>query len=266
MDVFKAVILGVVQGFAEFLPISSSGHLVLLQKIFGLEENMMAFDIVLHLGSLTAVFVAFWAEIAEILRRPLQKMTALLIVATVPAVIAALCFQHQIEALFAGSLFLAISFIITGLLLFYSDSFHSGQKQDEDIGWMDAICIGCLQAIAIPPGISRSGCTITGALARGLDRRAAARFSFLLSIPAILGAAVFTFKDVLTGSGLSGVMSSMGALPLLFGFTAAALSGYLSIRFMLTLIQKAKLRVFAYYVFALAFLILLDRFALGLFF
>ena len=266
MNILKAVILGIVQGFTEFLPISSSGHLVLFQKLFGISQPMLSFDVVLHLGTLVAVFIVFWGDILAILKKPLQNITYMLIVATIPAVVVGLLFDKQIGALFTGGITLALGFIITGLLLIYSDRIKNPQKLEKDIRFTDAVVIGCMQAIAIAPAISRSGSTITAGLHQRLSRETAARFSFLLSIPAILGAAVLTARDIIKGPGGAAGFLSAGTLPLIFGFLAAALSGYLSIRFMLDLIKKSKLSYFGYYVLVLAGFILADIFITHRFF
>jgi undecaprenyl-diphosphatase len=257
MNELQAVILGVVQGFAEFLPISSSGHLVLAQQLLGFNEPILTFDIVLHLGSLVAVFIVFWQDIWSLLKRPVQKRVALLVIATLPAVAVGLAFGDVIETLFGGGIFLGVGFIITGIFLIYSDRAKNKEKTDDDMSVADALIIGCMQAVGIAPGVSRSGSTITGALARGLSRDTAARFSFLLSIPTILGAAVFTFKEA---SDTGVIRGEIFTLPMAFGFAAAALSGYLSIRFMLALIKKCKLRYFAFYVFAIAAFVLFNEF------
>ncbi|MCL2461465.1 MAG: undecaprenyl-diphosphate phosphatase [Defluviitaleaceae bacterium] len=264
MNILHAVILGIVQGFAEFLPISSSGHLVLLQSIFGISQPMMTFDVVLHLGSLVAVFVALWPDIWKILRHPIQKMTGLLIVATIPAVIVGALFQHRLEDLFSSGYLLAVAFIITGIFLIIADRLRRGYKKDKDITWLDAILIGCMQAVGIPPGISRSGSTITGALARKLDRETAARFSFLMSIPAILGAGVLTLKDIWFPKAGAAPEAAVGALPMIFGFVAAALTGYISIKFMLEIIKRCKLRYFSIYVFIVAAFVIITT-ATGIF-
>ena len=260
MSILEAVILGIIQGFTEFLPISSSGHLVVAQRIFNVENQMLSFEVTVHLGSLVAVFAVYWKEIYGLVKKPFQNITYMLIAATIPAVIAGLLFKRQIEALFEGGFLLAFSFIITGLLLLYSDNIKNGRKRGQDIRLSDSLVIGCMQAVAIMPGISRSGSTLTAGLHQGLSRETAARFSFLLSIPTILGAAVLILKDVAaSGEGVS-------FLPLLFGFLSAMLSGYLSIRFMLNIIKKYKLRYFGYYVFAMAGFILSDVFIMHRFF
>ena len=263
MNILQAVMLGILQGFAEFLPISSSGHLVLAQKIFGVEEPSLAFDVALHLGTLIPVFVVFHKELLSLLMRPFQKMTFLLAVGTLPAVIVALFFQDALEAMFHGGQFLAIGFIITGVLLILADSMLEGVKKERDITYFDALIIGAFQAVAILPAISRSGSTITGSLFRRLDRRTAAKFSFLLSIPTILGAAILHSVPLVSGEV---PLESIFNLATLFGVTAAALTGFIAINFMLKLIRDCKLVYFSYYVFALAILILFDQFVTNIVF
>lgn len=254
MNILQAVILGIVQGIAEFLPISSSGHLVVLERFFGMTEPEMTFDIVVHLGSLTAVIVVFWRDIWALLMKPFQKMTGLLIVGTLPTVVVALLFKSEIESLFRSRFPLALAFVVTGLLLLLADRFTKGDRKEKDMNYLDALVIGCMQAVGIPPGISRSGATITGALARGLDRETAARYSFLLSIIAIAGAGVLQAADIVQEHA---VVTSADILPLAFGFIASALVGYLAIRLLLRIIKACRLRYFAYYVFAVAAVVLL---------
>lgn len=263
MNILTAVILGIVQGIAEFLPISSSGHLVVLERVFGINEPTLTFDIVVHLGSLTAVIVVFWQDIWTLLRKPFQKMTGLLLVGTIPAVVVGFLFKSQIETLFRNSLLLAAAFVVTGVLLFIADQFKEGRKTEKDITYLDALLIGCMQAVGLPPGVSRSGATITGALTRGLTRETAARFSFLLSIIAITGAGVLQLKDIVQEHA---VVASADILPLAFGFVASALVGYLAIRLLLRLINACKLRYFSYYVFALAALLVMDTLVTKVFF
>lgn len=262
MNVLQAVILGIVQGITEFLPVSSSGHLVLFQKIFRIQEPTMLFDVVLHVGTLVAVFIVFWDKIFELIKKPFQKYSYLIIAGTVPAIIVAVFLSDVIERLFDSGQFLFLAFIATGFILLYADRVANGKKNDEDIKFVDAFWIGVMQAIAIIPGVSRSGSTICGALANGLEKQTAAKFSFILSIPAILGAAVLQIKNVMTGTNTEFISFA----PMFFGFVAAMLSGYLSIKFMLKLINESKLKMFSYYVFALAFFIAIDQFFLKIYF
>ena len=257
MGIFEAILLGIIQGIAEFLPISSSGHLALAQQVFGIEEASLSFDVLLHVGTLIPVCVIYWKSIWELLRKPFQKMTLFLIVGTIPAVVAALVLGDAIESLFSSLLFLAGGFALTGVVLLIADKIRPGEKTERDMTVVDALVIGCAQGVAIAPSISRSGSTISASLLRGLNRETAARFSFLLSIPAILGAAVLELKDVL-GGGV--IFEGIPVESLVAGFLAAMLSGYLAIQFMLKLIQKAKLKVFSVYLFALAVFVVVWHF------
>jgi undecaprenyl-diphosphatase len=260
MGVFEALILGAVQGITEFLPISSSGHLVLLQRLFGIKEPVLLFDTMVHGGTLLAVFIVLREDIGNILRRPWQPLTGFLVIATLPAVAAALVFKDPIENAFASAAALGFAFLITAAALAVSEILsqppgRSGGPplKSGDMTWLDALIIGCLQGIAIIPGVSRSGLTLSGALSRGLERDFAARFSFLLSIPAILGALVFQLKDLGEGSG------GPGTLPLLAGTAAAAAVGFFSVKFMLKLVRERSLWGFAVYTALLGILILIDQ-------
>ena len=259
MSLLEAVILGIIQGLTEFLPISSSGHLSVFHHIFGMQEPQIAFDVVLHLGTLVPVFIVFRKDIWALLRNPFQKMTVLLIIGTIPAVVFALLFKSRIEMLFASLLFIVFGFCITGLVLLFADRVSTGDKEEKDITFVDALLVGCAQAVAIAPAISRSGSTIAASLGRKLNRETAAKFSFLLSIPAILGAAVMTFRGIISdGAG------DIEWLNMAVGFVAAMLSGYLAIKFMLNLIKKAKLKYFAVYVFILAAVLLIYLIVFGM--
>jgi undecaprenyl-diphosphatase len=262
MSVFEALILGAVQGITEFLPVSSSGHLVLLQKIFGIRESALLFDTLVHGGTLTAVFVVLRKDIWNILKRPIQPITGYLIIATIPAVIFALAFKDTIEEAFASADFLGFAFLITSAMLILSDllSKRPGKTRDKtEMNLIDALIIGLLQAVAIIPGISRSGATLSGALSRKLDRDFAARFSFLLSIPAILGALVLQLKD-LSGPGET-AGDGAGTAALVAGTVTAAVVGFISVKVMLKIVREHSLRGFALYTAVLGILVLITQYA-----
>jgi undecaprenyl-diphosphatase len=280
MSVFQAIILGLIQGITEFLPVSSSGHLVLFQKIFKITEPALLFDTLVHCGTLAAVVVVLRRDILNILTRLLQPLTLYLIIATIPAVIIALLFKGSIEEAFNSGAFLGFAFLITAALLCFSEVLFrrpgkpgglpgliegAGLPRNQDeMSWRDALVIGALQAVAIMPGVSRSGATLSGALSRRLDRDFAARFSFLLSIPAILGALVLQIKD-LAGEAPQAA-PGIGALPLAAGALSAALVGFFSIRIMLKIVREKSLLGFAVYTALLGTLVLVDRFAVHLVF
>ncbi|GHU73141.1 undecaprenyl-diphosphatase 3 [Spirochaetia bacterium] len=268
MSLFEAILLGLIQGITEFLPVSSSGHLVLFQKILGISEPALFFDTMVHVGTLAAVFVVLWKDIRDILRRIIQPLTGYLILATLPAVIIALVCKDQIEAAFASGSFLGFAFLITAALLTCSELLSrragaAGLKGKDEIRWPDALIIGILQGVAIIPGVSRSGATLSGALSRKLNRDFAARFSFLLSIPAILGALVLQVKDLLDpaeGIAESAAGSGIGALPIIAGTLVAAVVGFFSVRLMLKIVRERSLLGFALYTGILGVLVLIDQF------
>jgi len=258
---FKAIILGVVQGLTEFLPVSSSAHLVILQSLFGLTnpEEMLALDIALHLGTLLSVMVALRREILVMRIRD----WVLVGVATIPAVIVGLGFKDQVEKLFVAPRVAAVGLLVTGLVLWLtrwpvslSPSRSSGQGSPEAslsirtvVTFGAAFLIGLAQAIAIMPRISRSGSTIAAGLFLGLPQVAAARFSFLMAIPAILGSAVLEIPKVPTLS--ANMISAM-----VVGTAASAVVGFAAIWWLLKIISREKLHLFSYYCWAVGLLAL----------
>jgi len=264
MNILQGIVLGIVQGLTEFLPVSSSGHLVLFQNIMNLDGDMVFFDTMMHVGTLVAVLFVFWADISSILHKPLQKLTGLLIVATIPGVIFTLLFEDFINSAFSGA-YLGIGFLVTAALLIAAEWLDKGlgERKKKNIGYPTAVGIGCMQAIAIIPGISRSGSTLAGGLFAGVERNLAARFSFLMSIPIIIGSVVLQLFKLATGEA---VVETSIILPTLVGMIFAAVSGFLAIRFMLNLISKHKLYGFAVYMVAIGLFTLLDKYCFGLIF
>ena len=249
LKAWQALLLGLVQGLTEFLPVSSSGHLVIAQSLLGINTEMLTFDIFAHVGTLVAVFVYFWSDIRALLKRPFCRFTALIIVGCIPAGIMGVLLDDLFERLFSSLAAVACALIVTGILLLLSDRFN-GKGRIEDMSFGQALAIGCFQGLAITPGLSRSGSTIFGALLCGLERSEAARFSFLLSIPVILGAALLEGVDVVK----SGVPVSFSYF---LGALVAAVSGYFAIRIFIKLLHKRNMRYFSYYVWALAAVVLI---------
>ena len=269
MGIFEALILGALQGITEFLPVSSSGHLVLLQRILGIREPALLFDTLVHGGTLAAVFVVLRRDIWQILCRPFQPLTGLLIGATIPAVIVALSFKEPLEGAFASGRWLGFAFLTTACALGFCE-FAAGKpgapRPGGSMNWLDALIIGVLQGIAVIPGVSRSGFTLSGAISRRLDRDFAARFSFLLSIPAILGALVFQLKDLGAAAPGGGAGEGIGLPALMAGTAAAAVVGFFSVRFMLKLVRERSLWGFAVYTALLGLLVLADQYISHIFF
>jgi undecaprenyl-diphosphatase len=262
MNILQAFILGSVQGLTEFLPVSSSGHLVLFQNIFGLKDNVLTFDIAVHFATMVAVIVVFWKDILGILKHPFAKLTWLLVIGTLPAVLVGLTLKKTVEGLFEGGRTLGLEFIATGLILWFVESVRKGDKKLDGTSPLDALWIGAAQAVAILPAVSRSGLTIAGALFRGFTREFAAKFSFLLSIPAILGATVLDLPDAL------GLLHSTGTVgvptvSLVVGMVTALVSGFVAIKWMIRVLTRGSLRGFAVYVMVLGILILIDQLFVG---
>ena len=247
MTIFQSLILGIVQGLTEFLPVSSSGHLVLFQNWFGVEQNNLFYDLLLHVATLGAVLIFFFPALKAL--RP--KKIGLLLLGTIPAGLIGVLFKTQIELFFNSMVLLGISFVITAAINFGIS--HSLRKeQDAAITWRHALIIGCLQAVAIIPAISRSGSTVFAGLKTGLSRQQAFEFSFLLSIPAIGGAMVLQLLDVVQ-TGIA--IPATG--PLVIGFIAAFISGWMSLGLLKKLLVTKHFNFFGWYTGILGVIILL---------
>jgi undecaprenyl-diphosphatase len=251
----EAFILGTIQGLTEFLPISSTGHLYLGRNLFGLQEAGLLLDTMLHLGTLLAVFVFYKAEFIKIIKNPFSKLTFLLIVGTIPAVVIGLTFKDFFDEISKTGVTIGWEFLITGIFLWVADSTKNGYKRMDDITYKDAFIIGTFQAAAIFPAISRSGLTIVAALWRKLDRGTAAYFSFLLSTPAIAGAVVLQSMDLFEGQGEEISLSA-----LVVGIAASAIFGYIAVKWMVNFLKKHSLKPFAMYVWALGIAVLFFQF------
>ena len=262
MTVIKALILGLIQGVSEFLPISSSGHLSIAGRLMGFDpeaDSLLSFNILLHVATLAAVFIVYRNDIWEMVKAFFgmckdlftgkglrlkeflyRRLIVMLIVATLPATVAAFVLGDIIEnpQLWQIGIFL----IITAILLFLSEKLAGGNTDIEKMSSKRAFGVGCFQALGTLPGISRSGSTIVGGLFCGLDKKTAVRFSFLMSIPAILGALVLDIKDIFTAPS-----QTLSFLPVAVGMITAALSGYFAIKFLLRLVEKSKLSYFSIY-------------------
>ncbi|KQC32208.1 UDP-diphosphatase [Nonlabens sp. YIK11] len=252
MEAIDAMILGVIQGLTEFLPVSSSGHLELGKAILGdnsVPEESLMFTVVLHFATALSTIVVFRKDILELLKGVFSfqwneetQFAAKIVLSMIPAVFVGLMFEEELESLFGGNVLLVgFMLIVTGLLLFLAGRAKNTGKA---VTWKDAVIIGVAQAIAILPGVSRSGATISTSVLLGNDRTKAARFSFLMVVPLILGKIA---KDVMSGD-LN--YESSASLPLLFGFIAAFITGLIACTWMISLVKKAKLHYFSYYCFA----------------
>ncbi len=256
MTILEAVILGLVQGLTEFLPVSSSGHLVIFQHLLKVQEPPLTFDTLVHLGTLIPVFIIFWKDIADIINRPFSRLPLLIVVGCIPAAVMGIGLEPMFEKAFESLLVVGIGLLITGGILVLSEKVAASNIRNKNWSTMtawDALLIGVMQGIAITPGISRSGSTIAGSLLRGLDREYAARFSFLLSIPAILGASLLQLKDLPAGA-----FDGLNWLPYVIGPAIAAVSGYIAIKLVLRFLRSGRLSVFSYYCWAVGIITLIS--------
>ena len=272
MSILSAILLGLVQGVAEFLPISSSGHLAIAEHLLDISSGAMDvpefFDVLLHLGTLAAVFVAYWSEVREMVVElihgvrdlahhstptpvpPARRMILLILVGTFP-LFAVLPIADLVEGLSNNIYFVAGALLVTGVLLFASDRVKKGRKTERNATLLDVFLVGVAQAIATCPGISRSGTTITAGCFLGFERKFAVRYSFLMSIPAILGANILSLKDAMETVVLADVPVY------LIGVAVSAVVGYACIRLLKMIADKGKFGFFAYYCWAAGLVTLL---------
>lgn len=264
MTLFESIILGLVQGLAEFLPISSSGHLAALQYIFGIDgSNVLTFTVMLHFGTLVAIFVVYWKDIVDLVKElfatikdictgqgvqvnknDTRKLGFMIITASVPTAIIGLLLNDFFESLYSRMTVIGVCLIITGCGLFFAERYGGGKRTIKDMNFRNAFFIGLCQSVAIMPGISRSGATMIGGLACKFDRAFAVRYAFLISIPSVLGAFLLevpeAVRSVSDGTGMSlGVM--------LAGVAVAAVSGYAAIKVMIKAVTNKKLMYFSVY-------------------
>ncbi len=257
MNVLQAALLGLIQGLGEFLPISSSGHLLLGRMVMGftIDETpaYKMLDILLHIGTLIPVIIVFWKDWWAILRNPFKSKTLLLLfIASLPTLVVKVIFDDFITGADTGW-FLGVSFLLTAVFLLVAETVSARKKDTKDQpGFFHAIVMGCMQGVALLPGISRSGSTLAGGLLSGLNRKSAAKFSFMMSAPAIVGALLLEGKDAIE----QGWYKDIPLVPTLVGIAVAGISGYLAIRFMLSLISRVSLNWFALYVAILGVLFL----------
>ncbi len=270
MSYIEAVILGLVQGLAEFLPVSSSGHLALLQQWFGIEEdNVLLFAVLLHVGTLISVLIVYWKDVWELIKelgltikdictgkglrleeRPTRKLGVMIIVATIPTGVIGILFNDFFDSLYNSVIPIGVGLIITGFLLILAERTGTSSRGIQQMNYRNALFIGTVQGIAICPGISRSGSTLFGSLICNLDRKFAVKFVFLISIPSILGSAVMETPAAIQ-SGLDTALIG----PIAVGMIVAAVSGLIAIKTMIKIVSNKKLSYFSYYVWALGLIV-----------
>lgn len=291
MNLFEAILMGLVQGLAEFLPISSSGHLAIMKHILKINtETGLLFDVLLHLGTLVAIFIAFWKDIKEliiegfgiigsffsnvgrfiinlgssdkkkyvkVITTPYRKFVMLVIVSTIPTGIIGFLFKDAIEIAGATLLVPGLSLILTSILLVIADSVKISTKMENETSYKDAGLIGLAQGIATLPGLSRSGTTITACLLRGLDKNFTVKYSFIMSIPAVLGAVVLELKDISTVS-----LATSEIINYIIGMIVAFVVGYICIKTMLVVVRGKKFKYFSIYCFIIGIIAVIGHFVI----
>lgn len=272
MTYFQAVILGLAQGLSEFLPISSSGHLALLQYFFGISaENVLPFAVLLHLGTLISVFIIYWKDIVALVKElgavikdiftgkglrvnanPTRKLGFMIIVATIPTGIIGLVFNDIFNALYLSLIAIGIGLLITGTILVIAERMGKNNKSIKEMKFRHAFLVGLMQGVAICPGISRSGSTLFGGLISGLNREFAVKFAFLVSIPAILGSVIVEAPDAFKAG-----MDAALAGPVIAGVVVSAISGLFAIKAMIKLVSNKSLKGFSIYTWALGLAVII---------
>ena len=273
MSLMMAIILGIFQGIAEFLPISSSGHLVLLQNFFEMDQGELFVSVMLHLGTLISIVIVFYKDIIAIIGSFFQIVTELftknkivldteskilaimIIVGTIPTGLMGILFKDFFEGLYESLLAVGIALIVTGFLLMISEKSNTGKKNIRNMTISDAIIVGIFQGFAIIPGISRSGSTIVGGLFRGFNTRLATKFSFLMAIPAILGATLLETVKVITSDNPIAF-----SIPLLVGVLLSTVTGVVAIKVLIKALEKGKLYYFSYYVWVVGIVVIISQF------
>lgn len=275
MTFFEAIILGLVQGFAEFLPISSSGHLAILEYIFGIKGNdVLLFAVLLHFGTLISIVAVYYMDIWMLFKelgavlqdlftgRGLQpnkneyrKLGLMIVMASIPTAFFGILFKDVFGAMYNSLLIIGIGFIVTGTLLFIAEKIGKGKKGIKEMTFLDAFIVGLFQSIAITPGISRSGSTIVGGLFTGVKRELAVRFAFLISIPSVLGALAIEAPDAFSAGLTQGSW-----LPIATGVIIAAVTGFIAIKTMIKVVSNRKLHYFSYYTWVLGVAVILYTF------
>lgn len=284
MTLFEAILMGIIQGLTEFLPVSSSGHLAIGSALFNLKtEGGVLFEVVLHLGTLIAIFIAFWSEIWILIKGGLrilknlwdylgylllnrgnekkvvpkiiedehQRFVMLIIVATIPTVIVALVLEKLILHAFTSLIFPAVGLLITATLLLLTTKMKPGSLDEQDVSFKKAMFVGLVQGFATFPGVSRSGSTIVAGLFTGMSKEFIVKFSFIMSIPAILGATLLQLLRFESAEPMGEIIINYGA-----GMIASALVGYVCIKLLLDIVRKGKIHYFAYYCYTIGILLL----------
>ena len=254
-QIFQAIIYGITQGITEFLPISSTAHLILIPYFFNWQDPGLSFDVFLHLGTLVAIISFFAKDWFEIFKNK-HKLLGLIIIACIPAAILGYMFENQIEGSVRSPLIIAGTLSVFGLIIYLVDHYMKHTQKLKNMSYTQSILIGLGQSLALIPGISRSGATMTAGIALGFKRKTAAKFSFLIATPIMLGATIFRAKD-LVDLPITGWFNGFSLFPAIIGFLAALISGYLAIKYLLRYLSHGSFTPFVIYRIVLAIIIVI---------
>ncbi|KPU28161.1 UDP pyrophosphate phosphatase [Caloranaerobacter sp. TR13] len=270
MSLLKAIFLGIFQGVTEFLPISSSGHLVLLQKLFGIDEGNLFFTVMLHFGTLISILIVYFKDIVSIIGEfnkfivellkdkkieidnEYRKLGIMIIIGSIPTALMGILLENIFESFYNTTIIIGLALIFTGILLWIAEKIKLGKKSIRKMTVKDALVIGTFQGMAITPGLSRSGSTIVGGLFMGLNKKNATRFSFLLALPATFGASLLELSKALNTN-----FSEVSFLIVIVGIFSSCITGIFSIKFLIRVLEKGKLYYFSYYVWFLGLIVVL---------
>lgn len=244
MNIIKSIFLGILQGVTEFLPISSSAHLVFFQTIFSINENVLLFDVLLHFATMLSVLVVFYRDIIEYLR--FKKIVLYIVIATIPTGIIGIFVKRYFEYIFVKPIYASIFLVITGMMLFFSEKIYlitqNRKKKILEINWLQSLIVGVFQGIAVLPGISRSGATLSATMFLGIEKKDAVKFVFIMSLPAIFAATMLEIKDLIFSNEVISFEVNY-----IYGMIFAFIFGFLSLKVLIKIVSNKSLKYFAYY-------------------
>lgn len=262
MQILRAMLLGLIQGFSEFMPVSSSGNLYFFSSLFNIDAYTLSFNILLHTATLAALIFIYFKDIRAMIANPTSHLNKMVAVGIIPIFVVSVIFQMKIDTFFYASKALGVCFIFSGVVLFYETMYSPGKKKFKNMKIKDALIIGAFQTVGVIPAVSRNGMALCGGLQRGFDGKTSLKYAYLMSIPAMLGR---IFADVLMiyNNTDSTVTDVFGAFSMLFGFIAAFAAGVVAIRIMQRLAAKGKFRIFSYYMWIIGLITLIDMLSLN---
>ena len=262
MDILKAMFLGAVQGFSEFFPIRSAGHLHFFTNLFNIGEYTVSFDILINAACLIALVFVFYRDLIHMFKNPTSHFNKMIGISLLPIFVVSVLFQNKIDEFFYNSKALGVCFIFTGAVIFYETMYRPGKKHIKNMNIKDSLIIGGFQAVGVVPAVSRNALALCGGLQSGMNPKAAVKYAYIMSIPAILGRIVWDLVKIYKTTGTS-VTDVFGVVPMIFAFIVTLICAVVAIRVMQRLAAKGKFRGFAYYLWAIGLITLIDMLAVN---